>query len=79
LPRPGVSDAIFGFSRSFYYTGETRGWWRLIRIRAQGKERGVTLVPFKAVEAFVRAQAEAQGEAEVEKEAVEKARLASKV
>ena len=45
---------------SFYYTGEARGWWRLIRIRAQGKERGVTLIPYQAVAAFVRAQMEAQ-------------------
>jgi hypothetical protein len=59
LPRPGNSDKFFGFSRSFYYAAEKRGWLRLIRIRDEGKDRGVTLVPYREVAAFVRAQAEA--------------------
>jgi hypothetical protein len=58
LPKPGNSDPFFGLSRSFYYNGEARGWWRLVRIRDQGKERGVTLIPYQAVAAFVRTQAE---------------------
>jgi hypothetical protein len=58
LPKRGV-DPYFGFSRSFYYEGEVRGYWRLIRIRERGKQRGVTLVPFDAVLAFVRGQKEA--------------------
>jgi hypothetical protein len=60
LPKPGVSDPYFGFSRSFYYSAEKRGWLRLIRIRDDGKERGVTLIPYAMVAAFVRAQMEAQ-------------------
>ena len=44
---------FFGFSRTFYYEGEHRGYWRLIRIRERGKLRGVTLVPFDAVARFV--------------------------
>jgi hypothetical protein len=60
LPKPGVSDPHFGFSRSFYYSAEKRGWLRLIRIRDEGRERGVTLIPYQAVEAFVRAQMEPQ-------------------
>jgi hypothetical protein len=60
LPKPGVSDPYFGFSRSFYYQAEARGWLKLIRIRDEGKERGVTLIPYAAVEAFVRSQMEAQ-------------------
>jgi len=59
LPKSGV-DAYFGFTRSFYYEGENRGYWRLIRIRERGKVRGVTLVPYDAVAAFVRKQINSQ-------------------
>jgi hypothetical protein len=57
LPKSG-GDPFFGFSRSFYYAGEQRGYWRLIRIRQRSKQRGVTLVPFDAVAQFVRSQIE---------------------
>jgi hypothetical protein len=60
LPKPGESDQFFGFSRSYYYEGEERGYWRLIRIRDKGKGRGVTLIPFEQVAAFVRSQMEDQ-------------------
>jgi hypothetical protein len=60
LPKPGEADRFYGFSRSFYYTGEKRGYWKLVRIRDQGRDRGVTLVPYRQVEAFVRAQMEAR-------------------
>jgi hypothetical protein len=64
LPKPGEGDRFFGFSRSFYYNGEAKGWWKLIRIRDEGKERGITLVPYQDVLRFVQAQMEAQdGEA----------------
>jgi hypothetical protein len=56
LPKPGVSDPYFGFSRSFYYMAEARGWLTLVRIRDKGKERGITLIPYKAVSAMVRSQ-----------------------
>jgi hypothetical protein len=62
LPKPGNSDKFFGFSRSFYYAAEKRGWLRLIRIRGEGKERGVTLIEYSKVAEFVRAQVEAQNE-----------------
>jgi hypothetical protein len=55
LPKVG-GDPYFGFGRSFYYEGEKRGYWRLIRIRERGKLRGVTVVPFDQVAAFVRKQ-----------------------
>jgi hypothetical protein len=58
--RPPECDPHFGFSRAFYYEGEKRGYWKLIRIREEGRERGVTLVPYRQVEAFVRAQMEVQ-------------------
>lgn len=60
LPQPGDGDRYFGFSRSFYYNGEAKGWWRLIRIRDEGKNRGVTLVPYKDVLRFVQSQMKAQ-------------------
>jgi hypothetical protein len=58
LPKSGV-DPHFGFSRSFFYEGEARNYWRLVRIRARGKLRGITLVPYDAVAKFVREQTEA--------------------
>ena len=58
LPSAGGGDRYFGFTRTFYYEGEKRGYWRLVRIRERGKLRGVTLVPYDAVAAFVRSQME---------------------
>jgi hypothetical protein len=57
LPKSG-GDPYFGFTRSFYYEGENRGYWKLVRVRERGKLRGVTLVPYDAVSAFIRAQME---------------------
>ena len=54
LPKPGRADCFFGLSRSFYYSAEARGWLKLVRIRAPGKTKGVTLIPFADVAAFVR-------------------------
>jgi len=58
LPKTG-GDPYFGLGRSYYYAGEQRGFWRLVRIRARGKLRGITLIPYDAVAAFVRKQSEA--------------------
>jgi hypothetical protein len=59
LPKPNSGgDSYFHFTRSFYYRGEELGYWRLIRIRERGKQRGITLVPFDQVAAFVRKQTE---------------------
>ena len=57
LPKSG-GDPYFGLGRSYYYEGEQRGYWRLVRIRERGKLRGVTLVPYDVVSAFVRQQME---------------------
>lgn len=57
LPKAG-GDPHFGFGRSYYYEGEQRGYWKLVRIRERGKLRGITLVPYDAVAAFVRQQME---------------------
>jgi hypothetical protein len=32
------------------------GYWRLVRLRERGKQRGVTLIPFDAVAKFIREQ-----------------------
>jgi len=58
LPKPGEADRFFGFSRSFYYHLEKVGQLKMLRIRDAGKERGVTLIPYEAVAAFVRSQME---------------------
>jgi hypothetical protein len=58
LPKARERDPFFGFSRSFFYHGEEVGYWRLIRIRERGKQRGITLVPYDAVARFVRRQME---------------------
>jgi hypothetical protein len=57
LPKAG-GDPYFGLGRSYYYQGEQLGYWRLIRLRQRGKLRGVTLVPYDAVAAFIRKQAD---------------------
>jgi hypothetical protein len=57
LPKGGGGDPYFGFTRTFYYEGEKRGYWKLARIRERGKLRGITLVPFDIVSSFVRSQA----------------------
>jgi hypothetical protein len=56
LPKPGAPDPYFGFSRSFYYAMEKRGWLKLVRVRDEGKEKGITLIPYAQVAAFVRKQ-----------------------
>jgi hypothetical protein len=56
LPKGRERDPFFALSRSFFYRGEQLGYWRLFRIRERGKQRGVTLVPYDQVAAFVRKQ-----------------------
>ena len=64
LPKPGSGgDPFFHLTRAFYYRGEELGYWRLIRIRERGKQRGVTLVPYDQVAAFVHKQMEDDNEA----------------
>ena len=58
LPKGSGGDPFFHLSRTFYYEGEKRGYWRLARIRERGKLRGITLVPYDTVAAFVRSQME---------------------
>lgn len=59
LPKSG-GDPYFGLGRSYYYEGEKQGYWRLVRIRQRGKLRGITLVPYDVIAAFVRSQMEVE-------------------
>jgi hypothetical protein len=58
LPKVG-GDPHFGLGRSYYYEGEKQGYWHLIRIRQRGKVRGVTLVPYDIIAAYIRKQGRA--------------------
>jgi hypothetical protein len=58
LPKQGV-DPYFGLGRSFYYEAEARGWFKLVRLRNRGKQRGITLVPYDVVAAFIQREREA--------------------
>jgi hypothetical protein len=57
LPKPGQQDQHFGFSRSFYYNAEERGLLDLIRIKAPGRKRGVTLIRYADVLNLINAHA----------------------
>jgi hypothetical protein len=41
-------------TRSFYYLGAERGYWQLIHLRGPGKSKGITLIPFAQVAAYIR-------------------------
>jgi hypothetical protein len=53
---PSETDRLFGFTRSHYYDLEQRGVLKLIRIRREGKQKGVTLVRFRDVWNYVQKQ-----------------------
>jgi hypothetical protein len=52
LPKRG-GDPHFGLSRAWYYAAEKRGLISLKRLRARGKIRGVTLVPYDAIRRLI--------------------------
>jgi hypothetical protein len=58
LPKPGAHDPFFGFNRAYYYEGQKRGYWKFVRICGENKRRGVTLIPYAAVERFIQSQME---------------------
>jgi hypothetical protein len=49
LPRSGTRDPYFGLTRSAFYELERQGKVKLTRLVRRGNERGITLVPFRAV------------------------------
>ena len=66
LPRPEFfrlptrgGDPHFGLTRPWYYAAEKRGAIKLKRIRERGKLRGITLVPYDEIAAFIHSQTDA--------------------
>ena len=53
LPSKNGRDPWFHLSRSWYFAAEARGDLKMIRLRAKGKTRGVTLLPFEEVRALI--------------------------
>jgi len=64
LPKPGSVDPHFGITRGGYYQGEEEGWWTLIRLKRPGMKRGITLIPFDQVAAFIAKQRKLQNRGE---------------
>ena len=60
LPKSGANDPYFGITKGGYYQGEEEGWWSLIRLKRPGLKRGITLVPYDEVAAFIAKQRKEQ-------------------
>ena len=58
LPAPGKRDPHFGLSRSWYYKAAGMGEIKLVAVRQRGALRGVRLVVYDSVAAYVRRAAE---------------------
>lgn len=55
IPKPGLSDPVFGMTRSWWYRAEVAGLIRFKRIRLSGERNGATLIPVRAArEMFAR-------------------------
>ena len=57
LPKAGQRDPYFNLSRSTYYELEAAGAIQFIRLRKRGNTRGITLIPFDQVLAYLRSLA----------------------
>jgi len=51
--RPGKVEAIFGIGRPLLYAWEKRGLIKMIKIKAPGCERGITLVHVPTLRALI--------------------------
>jgi hypothetical protein len=58
LPPPGKRDPHFGLSRGWYYKAAALGEIKMVSVRQRGALRGVRLVVFESVLAYVRRSAE---------------------
>jgi len=58
LPPPGKRDPHFGLSRGWYYKAAAQGEIKMVSVRQRGALRGVRLVVFESVLAYVRRSAE---------------------
>jgi hypothetical protein len=54
LPAPGKRDPYFGLSRGWYYKTAAMGEIRMISVRQRNALRGVRLVEYDSVAAYVR-------------------------
>lgn len=58
LPAPGKRDPHFGLSRGWYYKAHAAGEIRLVAVRQRGALRGVRLVAYDSVCAYIRRAAQ---------------------
>lgn len=62
LPAPGKRDPHFGLSRGWYYKATAAGQIKMVAVRQRNALRGVTLVVYDSVAAYIR---RSMGEASV--------------
>lgn len=58
LPQPGKRDPHFGLSRAWYYKAATLGEIKMVAVRQRGALRGVRLVAYDSVCAYIRRAAQ---------------------
>ncbi len=58
LPQPGKRDPFFGLSRGWYYKAHAAGEIRMVAVRQRGALRGVRLVVYDSVCAYIRRAAQ---------------------
>lgn len=63
LPQPGKRDPFFGLSRGWYYKAYAAGEIRMVAVRQRGALRGVRLVAYDSVCAYIRRAAQTGGPA----------------
>jgi hypothetical protein len=61
LPAPGKRDPFFGLSRGWYYKAHAAGEIRMVAVRQRGALRGVRLVAYDSVCAYIHRAAQADG------------------
>lgn len=54
LPPPGKRDPFFGLSRGWYYKAFAAGEIKMVAVRQRNALRGVTLVVYDSVAAYIR-------------------------
>lgn len=59
LPAPGKRDPFFGLSRGWYYKAHAAGEIRMVAVRQRGALRGVRLVAYDSVCAYIHRAAQA--------------------
>lgn len=59
LPSPGKRDPHFGLSRGWYYKAAALGQIKMVAVRHGAAARGVRLVVYESVVAYIQRAAEA--------------------